>query len=97
MKMRLSRRVATLAMGVLSAFASVAGTSVTMETPAFALSIKHDGVRASAGAETLTYSTLWDGGDGSTATISQDGTALWTGLRTRATRRGRSRATAPTC
>ena len=32
--------------------------------------------RESGGDETLTYSSLWDGGEGATVTIAQDGTAL---------------------
>ena len=51
-----------------------------VDSDGFRLSVKHDGVRTSAGAESLTYSPLWDGGEGSTAMIAQDGTALWTGL-----------------
>ena len=34
------------------------------------------GDRASAGAETLACSSLWDGGEGATATIAQDGAAI---------------------
>lgn len=54
----------------------VNAATVTATTDAFRLSIKHDGVRESAGDETLTYSSRWDGGDGATVTIAQDGTAL---------------------
>ena len=50
--------------------------TVTATTDAFRLSIKHDGIRDSLGDETLTYSSLWDGGDGATVTIAQNGTAL---------------------
>ena len=39
-----------------------------------------DGPRASDGSELLTYSSLWDGGDGATVTIAQDGEALAEGL-----------------
>ena len=54
--------------------------AVTATTGAFRLSIKHDGIRQSAGNETLTYSSLWDGGEGATVTIAQDGAALVEGL-----------------
>ena len=33
---------------------------VEATSPVFALSLKHDGVRQSAGVETLTYSSQWD-------------------------------------
>ena len=36
---------------------------VKATSPVFGLSVKHDGVRRSAGAETLTYSSQCDGGD----------------------------------
>ena len=36
--------------------------------------------RDSAGDETLTYSSLWDGGNGATVTIAQDGVTLVQGL-----------------
>lgn len=54
--------------------------AVTATTDAFRLSIKHDGIRGSLGDETLTYSSQWDGGDGATVTIAQDGVAIFTGL-----------------
>ena len=38
------------------------------------------GVRESDGEETLTYSSRWDGGDGATVTIAQDGVAIAEGL-----------------
>ena len=53
---------------------------VETTTTAFRLSIKHDGIRQSAGDETLTYSSQWDGGDGATVTIAQDGAAIAEGL-----------------
>ena len=46
----------------------------------FRLSLKRDGVRASAGTEMLTYSSQWDGGDGASVTIAQDGVAIAEGL-----------------
>ena len=42
-------------------------------SPVFRLSLKSDGVRQSAGAETLTYSSRWNGGDGATVTIAERG------------------------
>jgi len=63
----------------LSAITANAAT-VTATTDAFRLSIKHDGIRESLGDETLTYSSLWDGGDSATVTIAQDGAALVEGL-----------------
>ena len=44
---------------ICAAFSSYAGV-VEATSPVFALSLKHDGVRQSAGAETLTYSSQWD-------------------------------------
>lgn len=38
------------------------------------------GARESTGDEALTYSSLWDGGEGATVTIAQDGAALVEGL-----------------
>ena len=40
---------------ICAAFSSYVGV-VEATSPVFALSLKHDGVRQSAGAETLTYS-----------------------------------------
>ena len=54
--------------------------TVTATTEPFRLSIKHDGIRQSAGDETLMYSSQWDGGDGASVTIAQDGAALVEGL-----------------
>ena len=72
--------ILTLAVvGTLLGGATNAAT-VTATTDAFRLSIKHDGIRQSAGDETLTYSSKWDGGDGATVTIAQDGAALVEGL-----------------
>jgi len=58
-------------------------TTATATTDAFRLSIKHDGIRQSAGDETLTYSSLWDGDAGAMVTITQDGVAIAEGLETR--------------
>ena len=62
-------------LGMASSLYAVEATSQV-----FRLSVKHDGVRASAGAETLTYSSQWDGGEGATVTIAQDGVAIAEGL-----------------
>ena len=59
---------------------AVKAATVSATTDAFRLSIKHDGIRESAGDETLTYSSQWDGGDGATVTIAQDGASLVEGL-----------------
>ena len=56
------------------------GASVSVTTSEFRLSIKHDGVRQSTGAETLTYGSRWDGDVGATITIAQDGSVLQSGL-----------------
>ena len=76
MKMKLAKE--TVLGGLILALALVgeAATSVTTETPEFALSIKHDGMRMSHGAETLTYSSRWDGDEESTVTLAQDGATL---------------------
>ena len=47
-----------------------------VDSNAFVLSIKHDGIRASEGTEVLTYSSLWDGGDDATVSIAQEGVPL---------------------
>jgi len=41
----------------------------TATTPEFRLSIKHDGIRTSAGEETLRYSSSWDGGSQQSARV----------------------------
>ena len=43
----------------LGMFWAVNAATVTATTDAFRLSVKHDGIRQSAGDETLTYSSLW--------------------------------------
>ena len=73
-------RLASLTLAIFGmALSSYAGV-VEATSPVFGLSLKHDGVRQSAGAETLTYSSQWDGGDGATVTIAQDGVAIAEGL-----------------
>ena len=81
MNRRLSRTAAlTLGcLGMLLGGAANAATVTAMTEP-FRLSIRHDGIRPSMGDETLTYSDLWDGGDGATVTIAQDGAAIAEGL-----------------
>ena len=64
---------------ICAAFSSYAG-AVEATSPVFGLSVKHDGVRTSLGAETLTFSSQWDGGDGATVTIAQNGVAIAEGL-----------------
>ena len=64
---------------ICAAFSSYAGVEEAT-SPVFALSLKHDGVRQSAGAETLTYSSQWDGGDGATVTIGENGAVVADGL-----------------
>lgn len=54
--------------------------TVMATTGPFRLSIKHDGIRPSTGDEELAYSSLWDGGDGATVAIAQDGAAIAEGL-----------------
>jgi len=62
-----------IAQGALLAFfvsflSLTSAGSATSEV--FRISIKHDGIRASAGAETLRYSSLWDGGSNATAKVT---------------------------
>ena len=70
---------------ICAAFSSYAG-SVEATSPVFGLSLKSDGVRQSAGAETLTYSSQWDGGDGATVTIAENGAVVADGLSGEGTR-----------
>ena len=60
--------------------ASIHAATVESTTDAFKLSIKHDGIRQSAGNEALAYSALWDGDANATVTIAQDGVAIAEGL-----------------
>ena len=62
-----------LAMLALAFGGGAEAAVVEATTPAFRLSVKHDGIRQSAGDETLTYSSQWDGGEGATVKIAQDG------------------------
>ena len=57
-------RLASLTLAIFGmALSSYAGV-VEATSPVFGLSVKYDGVRQSAGTETLTYSSQWDGGVG---------------------------------
>ena len=76
MKMKLAKETVLGGLVLALALVGEAATSVTTETPEFALSIKHDGMRMSHGAETLTYSSRWDGDEESTVTLAQDGATL---------------------
>lgn len=54
---------------------------ITTTADAFRLSVKHDGIRTSAGHEMLAYSLLWgDAEEGATVTIEQDGVVIAEGL-----------------
>ena len=81
MNRRLSR-TAAFTLGCLGMLlgGAVNAATVTAMTEPFRLSIRHDGIRPSMGDETLTYSGLWDGGDGATVAIAQDGAAIAEGL-----------------
>jgi hypothetical protein len=73
-------RLASLTLAIFGmAFSSYAGAEEAT-SPVFCLSLKSDGVRQSAGAETLTYSSQWDGGDGATVTIAENGAVVADGL-----------------
>ena len=73
---RLFLRVAWLAIfGMTSSAYAVEATS-----PVFSLSMKHDGVRISAGNETLAYSSQWIGDDPSaTVVIADNGAEVFRG------------------
>lgn len=73
-------RLAALTLAILGMGFAANAAAVTATTEPFRLSIKHDGIRQSVGDETLAYSSQWDGGDGATVTIAQDGAALVEGL-----------------
>lgn len=73
-------RLASLTLAIFGmALSSYAG-AVEATSPVFGLSLKHDGVRQSVGVETLTYSSQWDGGDGATVTIAENGAVVADGL-----------------
>ena len=60
---------------VATALMLVAGVVNAGESAPMVIDLRTD-PRESGGDETLTYSSLWDGGEGATVTIAQDGTAL---------------------
>ncbi|MBR3957678.1 MAG: hypothetical protein IKJ89_07505, partial [Kiritimatiellae bacterium] len=64
-----------LATAISLAAVGVAQAATTMTSGEFRIDLRAN-PRASAGLETLTYSALWDGGDGSTVTIAQNGSTL---------------------
>ena len=59
---------------VATALMLVAGVVNAGESAPMVIDLRTE--RESGGDETLTYSSLWDGGEGATVTIAQDGTAL---------------------
>ena len=81
MTMNMMKKVLVMVLAASGLGAACAATTVSATTPEFRLSIKHDGVRASTGEESLRYSNLWDGNADATVTISQNGTPLATGLK----------------
>jgi len=58
------------------ALTNMLSAATESQSDTFRLSIKHDGIRQSAGDETLVYSSQWDGGDDAAVTIAQDGAEL---------------------
>jgi hypothetical protein len=79
-------KLASLTLAIFGmAFSSYVG-AVEATSPVFGLSVKHDGVRQSAGVETLTYSSQWDGGEGATVTIAENGAVIADGLSGEGTR-----------
>ena len=73
-------RLASLTLAIFGVTLSSYAGAVEATSPVFGLSVKHDGIRQSAGNETLTYSSLWDGGDGATVTIAENGAVVADGL-----------------
>ena len=66
--------LALVIVGFSCAAQAATGTSAEFEVDL------RDGIRQSAGDETLTYSSLWDGDANATVTIAQDGVAIAEGL-----------------
>ncbi|MGN0854605.1 MAG: hypothetical protein ACI4R9_03675 [Kiritimatiellia bacterium] len=64
----------------LRGFDSIGAIDAIGASTTFRLDLKHDGVRASTGEETLRFSNLWDGDANATVTISQNGMVLAEGL-----------------
>ena len=71
-------KIKKIIIGIIAAMTTFVGQAES--SAPFRLSLKHDGVRQSAGEETLTYSSQWDGGEGASVTIAQDGVAIAEGL-----------------
>ena len=71
-------KIKKIVFGIIAAMAAFVGQAES--SAPFRLSLKRDGVRQSVGDETLTYSSQWDGGEGATVTIAQDGVAIAEGL-----------------
>ena len=80
--MRLVRAGSVALLYALIGLCATTGSAatVTAMTEPFRLSIRHNGIRPSMGDETLTYSSQWDGGDGATVTLAQEGVPLAEGL-----------------
>ena len=66
--------------GCMIAVSVVHGGVVSSDDSAPMMLDLRTGARESTGDETLTYSSLWDGGDGATVTIAQNGAVLGQGL-----------------
>ena len=77
-------KIKKIVFGIIAAMTAFVGQAES-STP-FRLSLKSDGVRQSAGDETLTYSSQWDGGDGATVTIAENGAVVADGLSGEGTR-----------
>ena len=71
-------KIKKIVIGIIAAMTAFIGLAES--SAPFRLSLKRDGVRQSAGAETLTYSSQWDGSEGATVTIAQNGVAIAEGL-----------------
>ena len=77
-------KIKRLVIEIIAAMAAFVGQAES--SAPFRLSLKSDGVRQSAGVETLTYSSQWDGGEGATVTIAQDGAVVADSLSGEGTR-----------
>ena len=71
-----------LAVGLVATLAAVSaqGRVICSGDSASVVIDSRVGARESTGDETITYSSLWDGGEGATVTIAQDGAVLAAGL-----------------
>ena len=77
-------KIKKIVIGMIAAMAAFVGQAES--SAPFRLSLKSDGVRQSAGAETLTYSSQWDGGEGATVTIAENGAVVADSLSGEGTR-----------